>query len=286
MDYNKLLELAQSYLDGEALSPDDERAVREALDTNDRLRLEMAAMRSTKQAIQERAGSLRVQAPRETRIAILESIRNEARAAAVNSSPQTSVFSSFIELLFGRHRLATAGALVLAVAVVYFFMPGPDGSLQDAPVAEAMAEPVDFMADVIRNFHKTSNGDVETKHAAFSPKSDEELRDFFHSNGVDFSSWQTRPQVRVVGAYVTTMEGESIGHVVYRDENNELLCLCQVPVTLFERKCLKLDEKVRRDLDARGHFESEVDNSLRVAMRDNGKTISAVVASLSTPIFE
>ena len=286
MDYNKLLELAQSYLDGEPLPPDDERTVREALDTNDRLRLEMAAMRSTKRAIQERAGSLRMQAPRETRIAILESIRNEARAAAVNSTPRPNAFAALIESLFGRHRLATAGALVLAIAVVYFFLPGPDSAAPDAPIAQAQAEPVDFMADVIANFHKMSSGDIDSKQAAFSPRSDEELRQFFHSNGVDFSSWQTRPQVRVVGAYVTTMEGEAIGHVVYRDENNELLCLCQVPVTLFERKCLKLDEQVRSDLDARGHFESEVDNSLRVAMRDNGETISAVVASLSTPIFE
>ncbi len=276
MDRTKLEEYISSLIDGEQIPPEHEEAVREALRSDERWQREHASIKSTKALLQKHEQSIRHTTPADARVKVLELVRNETRSqSTAEPSTDQSRFRDFFRLLFSRYRLVTAAVIVVLgmLVILQQNFPGSQTELTNTTVS-----PRDFIADVVNNYQEVASGNVMVEK---STSSFEELSKFFRSNGINYRVRPVSIKGTLIGGFVSKLEGEHIGHVVYRDSRNELVYFCQVPIVLFDKNCLELEDAYRQELERGETSRQELDDGIAVALSKYDETISAMVASVA-----
>ena len=218
---------------------------------------------------------------------VFQKTPDRVKAKILNSIGSTtkveSANKSFFSELFEKPSFSFATAFVVLLAIVLIIINRPvDIENKDFAIEQLGSDNMFVQAQ--NNFSSILHGTLAPQLAS---KSADEIKNFFTSNGVKYST--TVPNVldwNLLGAVVSEDSGENFAHHVYVDKEGKLAYLFQVDESyLSNHQIITLSDDLIKYLDEGNCYTSVTDSSVTL-FRKVEHNICAVVSNANPKEIE
>lgn len=267
------LDMVSAYIDGEIKDELLEKEILSRINKDRDFEIEYRVHSLVKNLIKEKV--VYQQTPVKVRAKILKSIGSTKE---VHSEKK-----SFFADLFEKPSFSFATAFVVVLAIVLIIINRPvDIENKDFAVEQLGSDNMFVQAQ--NNFNSILQGKLAPQLAS---KSADEIKNFFESNGVKYST--SVPNVldwNLLGAVVSEDQGEKFAHHVYVDKEGKLTYLFQVDESyLNNHEIITLSDDLIKYLDEGNCYTSVTDSSVTLFTKVENN-ICAVVSNANPKEIE
>ncbi|MBK7629330.1 MAG: hypothetical protein IPJ23_01100 [Ignavibacteriales bacterium] len=264
MEINKYMLTA--LVDGEVTDANVKQAIFSKIESDKDFAIDFKVQSLVKELVKEKVVFQKT--PDRVKAKILKSIGSQTKIASARKS--------FFSELFEKPAFSFATAFVVVLAIVLIVINRP-GAIDQKDFAIEQLGKENMFVQAQNNFSNILQGKLAPQ---FVSKSADEIKNFFSTNGVKYST--SVPNVldwKLLGAVVSEDKGEKFAHHVYVDKAGKLAYLFQVDESyLNSHEIISLSDDLIKYLDEGNCYSSVTDSSVTLFTKVD-HNICAVVSN-------
>ena len=271
---NELNALYSAFADGERLDPSERNALEQALYSSASARRELALQEATRRLVRQRADSLRAGVPNELSLRVGRSLDEVDQGAMQRGHARRGwTLASAFEWLFATPRVARGlvviGSVVVVALSALVLVRSPTSS--DTELASL----------AYASFGNVIDGSFSVERQTASQ---DELRTYFVSKGVDFPVFFPQLDATLRGGSVVEVNGQQCAQLVYA-AGPKTVYLLEADNNDVVDGSVQLDQAIRQDVEqSRWHWE-ERDNVGTLFVWKSNNVMCTAVCDMPTHEF-